>query len=1261
MTAILSRCLACWIFLFLGKTMTGASLEWETIPGGRRLPLLSPPQSQSSGFQSVSPLISGINFTNRLSEDCSLTNQIFLNGSGVSAGDIDGDGWVDLYFCGLDSPNSLWRNRGGWHFENITTEAGVACANQASTGSAFVDIDGDGDLDLLVNGIQSGTRLFINDGQGKFQETTRQSGLASRAGSTSMTLADIDGDGLLDLYVVNYRNDTLRDQLDKRFRVGVTNGFSRLLSVNGRSVEAPDLLGRYTLDQADGILENGEADTLYHNDGGGHFTPVPWNQGAFLDEKGKPILIPYDWGLSARFRDMNGDNFPDLYVCNDFQSPDRIWMNKGNGIFQALPKNALRQTSLFSMGIDFADVNRDGLDDFFVADMLSRDHRRRQVQVMGPTAFAQVRNLFEERPQFPRNTLFLNRDNQAYSEIAQLSGVDASEWSWCPAFLDVDLDGYEDLLVTTGHWRDAQHADIAQQLDDEAKRLNWSPSEQLRQRKRLPRLDTPNIAFRNRGDLTFEEIGAPWGFDSRRISHGMALADLDLDGDLDVIVNCLNDAPLILENRTTRARIAIKLNGLPPNTRGVGAKISVLALGLPQQSQEMMAGGRYLSSDDFIRTFAAGNSTNRLTLTIAWRSGAISIVSNALPNYLYEINEKSAFPINLVSLIESKKTTPLLASSHSSKPKWFEDFSDRLPHQHYDPPFDDFARQPLLPHQLSHLGPGVTWFDFNGDGWDDLIIGTGREGRLSVFRNNTQGTFVPQRAKPLEPLLEADLTTVLAWHPSPTNSVLLLGLSQYESGATNGTALRQISLNTGEVDSSLLHSASSTGPIALGDYDGDGEIDVFVGGRVIAGRYPEAASSSLLRAHGGTLQYDSKASQILSRIGMVSGAVFTDLNADGWPELVLACEWGPIRILRNDKGTFSLWDPPVTQLPRTKGLSTSIHLSSLTGWWNSVAVGDFDNDGRLDLVIGNWGRNHARQAFLDKPAEIHFGDTDGSGNLALLETHFDSGLQQFVPFRDWSTLSSSFPSFRERFPDFTRFSRASAASVLAAGLPQMNHSTVATFDSIQLLNRGDHFELRSLPIEAQFAPIFGVTVGDLNGDGAEDLFLAQNFFGVSSAESRLDAGFGLVLQGDGQGNWRAVPEAESGLWLTGEGRGAALSDFDHDGKLDIVVTQNRGPSRLFHNLSAQSALRIELIGLNTNLKAIGAQIRARFRDGSRGPVHEIHAGSGYWSQDSTSWILGGFQPPESVEILWPGGIKETVKVPSGTQSIKPRHPRSTSL
>ncbi len=292
MTAILSRFLAYWILLFLGNTMTGASLEWETIPGGRRLPLLSPPQSQSSGFQSVSPLVSGITFTNRLSEDRSLTNQIFLNGSGVSAGDIDGDGWVDLYFCGLDSPNTLWRNRGGWHFENITTEAGVACANQASTGSAFVDIDGDGDLDLLVNGIQSGTRLFINDGQGKFQEATRQSGLASSAGSTSMTLADIDGDGLLDLYVVNYRNDTLRDQLDKRFRVGVTNGFSRLLSVNGRSAEGPDLLGRYTLDQADGILENGEADTLYHNDGGGHFTPVPWSQGAFLDEKGKPILIP---------------------------------------------------------------------------------------------------------------------------------------------------------------------------------------------------------------------------------------------------------------------------------------------------------------------------------------------------------------------------------------------------------------------------------------------------------------------------------------------------------------------------------------------------------------------------------------------------------------------------------------------------------------------------------------------------------------------------------------------------------------------------------------------------------------------------------------------------------------------------------------------------------------------------------------------------------------------------------------------------------
>jgi len=459
--------LNCLIALAVFADLSAVALDWQQYPGHRRASLAIT-SGGKTGFIVVEAAAAGIAFTNRLSEERSLTNQIFLNGSGVAAGDVDGDGLCDLYFCGLDSPNALYRNLGNWRFADITTYAGVACADQASTGAAFADMDGDGTLDLLVNGIARGTRLFLNDGKGRFSEATAESGLRGTSGSASMALADIDGDGLLDLYVVNYRIDTMRDMPDIRFSVGVTNGVSQLLTVNGRPASAPDLVGRFSFDNRGGVLENGEADILFRNAGNGHFVPVSWTNGAFLSENGEPVRTPYEWGLSAMFRDLNDDRAPDLYVCNDFQSPDRIWINDGRGRFRAIARPAIRQTSLFSMGVDIADIDRDGFDDIFVADMLSREHARRQVQVMDPMAFAQALTAADDRPQFPRNTLFRNRGNGAYAELAQFAGLDASDWSWCPAFLDVDLDGFARSIAGEG--------DLARALANGRGRILRAPS-----------------------------------------------------------------------------------------------------------------------------------------------------------------------------------------------------------------------------------------------------------------------------------------------------------------------------------------------------------------------------------------------------------------------------------------------------------------------------------------------------------------------------------------------------------------------------------------------------------------------------------------------------------------------------------------------------------------------------------------------------------------------------------------------------------------
>jgi hypothetical protein len=1222
-----------------GVTVAAAPV-WQQRTG-YRLAALSGERGGRTGFTQLPSSASGIGFTNWLSEDRSLTNQILLNGSGIAAGDFDGDGRCDLFFCGLDAPNVLYRNLGDFRFEDVTSRAGVACGDQASTGAAFADVDGDGDLDLLVNGVSRGTRLFLNDGNGRFHEATDEAGLRHENGAASLTLADIDGDGWLDLYVVNYRNDTMRDMPEIRFSVAVTNGVYQLLSVNERPAQAPELIGRYTFDQGRSVLENGQADILFRNLGGGRFARVSWTNGAFLDETGQPARVPFDWGLSAMFRDLNEDGAPDLYVCNDFQSPDRIWINDGHGRFQALPRVAIRQTSLFSMGVDFADVDRDGHLDIFVADMLSRRHELRQVQVMDPMAFAQARSQIDDRPQFSRNTLFRNRGDGTYAEVAQFSGVDASDWSWCPVFLDVDLDGYEDLLITTGHWRDAQHADVARELDEAKRQKHLAPLEELRLRKRFPRLETPNVLYRNRGDWTFEEMGQAWGFASGSISHGMALADLDGDGDLDVVINCLNAAPLLYRNESTRSRVAVRLRGRAPNTQGIGARILVRAPGLPAQSAEIISGGRYLSGDECLRTFATGTATNRLSIEVTWRNGTRSVMKDGPSDHLYEFDESAGTPA-------APAERPVAA------PAFFEDVSGLLAHVHADEPFDDFARQPLLPRRFSQLGPGISWIDFNGDGHEDLFVGAGRGGRLAVFRNDTKGQFVRQKAKAFETPMDRDLTTVLGWRSAPAELALLMGTSNYEESPGTAPAVRQFSITTGLADDSLLRSASATGPLALGDVDGDGDLDLFVGGRILASRYPEGSRSALLRCEGGRLRFDEAASQALTNAGLVTSATFTDLNEDGKPELVLVSEWGSLRIFQWGQGRLEPWNAPLrwgTPAPVAKPLPAT--LDQLTGWWNSVVAGDFDGDGRLDLVAGNWGRNTVHQRFLSQPLRIYYGESSarpGIG-LALLEAHVDPGLGKPVPARDWATLRDSFPVLQDTFRSFTSFSSAGLPQVLAAGLPAMRELSAATLDSVILLNRGDHFDAATLPMEAQLAPVFGVAVGDLDGDGHEDLFLAQNFFGVSPAESRLDAGSGVWLRGNGQGQFKAVSPRESGIAIYGEGRGVALCDYDQDGRLDLAVGQNRGATKLYRNRGATPGFRLRLQGPPDNPKAIGAAVRAIFGGGKFGPAHEIRAGGGYWSQDSADVILGTPDSVTEIFVRWPGGATERVAVSPGTRSL----------
>ncbi len=1213
----------------LGSLGTGllSAADWESGDGFRSRPLEAAVGTGSAGFTAMDSALTGLYFTNHLARSRYMTNQIYLNGSGVTAGDTDGDGRVDVFFSGLDGRNRLYRNLGDWRFEDVTQEAGVGAEGLASSGCALVDIDGDADLDLLVNTIGQGTHLFTNDGKGRYTWQTRRRAPNAGKGGMSMALADVEGDGDLDLYLANYRTWTYRDHPRPKIRGNMVNGKPVVVSFNGRPTTDPDLVGRFTLNAQNKIIENGELDAFFLNDGRGRFRQVPLNGGTFLDTEGRPWKEPaFEWGLSVMFRDMNGDLAPDLYVCNDFSAPDRIWLNQGDGTFQLMPALALRNTSRFAMGIDFADLDRDGHDDFVVMDMLSRDHERRHIQMGEPPLGREVGDDLTRRPQFSRNTLYRNRGDNTYAEVAYWAGTHAAEWAWTPAFLDVDLDGFEDLLVTNGHERDALNADVKTQIEAQVRDPKLTRQAILMLSAMFARLDTPNVAFRNRGDFTFEDVSDAWGFAVSAVSHGMALADLDNDGDQDVLVNNLGSPAGVFRNNGKKSRVAVRLRGVAPNTAGVGAKIRFL--GQPRdQSQEMVCGGRYLSSDDLMRTFACAADETDAVIEVEWRSGRISRVTGIRANHLYEIHEDAA-------VAQPPSAVP-------SAVPLFEAVDSILPHRHRETPFDDFFRQRLLSRSLSELGPGVSWVDLDQDGFDDLLVGAGRGGQMGVLLNQDGRSFKASSDRRLNPIQSRDQTGIVTWvvENASGDAVTRMGYgaSNYEDARASGAAVvfNQYEGNAGL--KSLPAGSSSAGPLAMADVDADGDLDLFVGGRVVPGQYPNAADSQLWIQEADGFRASPVNGTPLMRLGLVSGAVWTDLNGDGYPELVVACEWGPVRVLANRQG-------------RLQEATAAWGLSEYTGWWNGVAAGDFDGDGRMDLVASNWGQNHSYQPFGASNLRWVSGQAVANGPRLLVEGYVDESHEQPVPIRNFRAFAGTIPSLGERYRTHSQFAKATVSAIVGQKWRNVTNHRVATFAHTVFLNRGDYFEATPLPWLSQLAPGFALCVADVDMDGHEDLFLSQNLFAVRPGQSRLDSGRGQLMLGDGEGGFRAIDGAASGIRVYGEQRGAAFGDYDNDGRVDLVVTQNGADTRLFHGLSQRRGLRIRLHAGEQNQTGIGARVQLG-QSGRWGAAREVRGGSGYWSQGSAVQIMSRQARPKQVKVQWPGGKEEVWDLPSGADEI----------
>jgi enediyne biosynthesis protein E4 len=797
--------------------------------------------------------------------------------------------------------------------------------------------------------------------------------------------------------------------------------------------------------------------------------------------------------------------------------------------------------------------------------------------------------------------------------------VEASEWTWSAIFLDVDLDGYEDLLIANGNHHDVLDADSLRETSQPGK----SVEQHVKDIQKFPRLELANLAFRNRGDLTFEEVGAKWGFGTRGISHGMALADLDNDGDLDVVINNLNSVAGIYRNDSAAARVAVRLKGNAPNTRGIGAKIKVTG-GPIAQSQEMISGGRYLSCDDAMRVFAAGTATNDLRIEVTWRSGARSVVEPAKPNSIYEIDESSA--VHTPIAVEA---APL---------QWFSDASGLLKHAHHEEPFDDFQRQPLLPNQLSRVGPGVSWFDVNADGWEDLIVGSGKGGTLAIFQNDTKGGFVRLESPALSEPAMRDQTGIVAWKNNGSATVLM-GSANYEDGFTNvGACVRQFSLGANKTEDVIGVYRASVGPLALADFDGDGDLDLILGGRVVAGRWPETADSRIYKFASGKFELDAANSRALEKVGMVSGAVWADMDGDGWSDLILACQWGPVRVFKNERGAL-------------RDVTSAVGLDRFAGWWSGVNVGDFDADGKLDIVASNWGLNSGYRATTERPARLFFGDVLERNSVDIIEAEYDGDAARIVPTRPIDVLGAVIPTLREQFTTHRAFSQATVAEAFGPYKSRLREMQATTLASTIFFNRGGKFEAVALPSEAQWAPAFAVNVADFDGDGADDIFLSQNFFDTHLELSRCDAGRGLLLRNVGGGKMKAVSGQESGVEVYGEQRGAAICDYNHDGRVDLVVTQNSGETKLYTNTRAKPGLRVTLRGPAGNPDGIGAQVRVRYRGGRLGPVRNIAAGSGYWSQDSSTQIFAVAHAPEAVVVRWPGGKEQVAPVATNTKEL----------
>jgi len=1117
-----------------------------------------------------------------------------LGGGGVAAGDFDNDGNCDLYFVSGARDNSLYLNQGDGSFKDISRTAGVSGATSWGSGVAAVDIDSDDDLDLYVCNYGSPNQLFLNDGQGRFTERARHFGLDHEGAFLMPAFADYDLDGDLDLYLLSLRF----------YRAGGRPNRPVTVFKNGRIQILPefeDYYGVTTQGKNMQINNVGARDMLLRND-----------NGRFIDvSRSAGISNGRYQGNSVTWWDFNHDGLPDLYVGNDFEDPDLLYRNNGNGTFTDVARQQLPHTAWFTMGADCGDLNNDGLIDFLVADMAGTTHYKSKTTmgIMGSSAWF-MQNA--DPPQYMRNCLYLNTGMDRFLDTAFYSGLAYSDWTWAVKTGDLDCDGLLDVFISNGITRSFNDSDNPLDLQKLHGKTEWDLYEDT------PPRPEKNLAFRNLGGLKFEKTGETWGLGKIGMSYGAAWFDLEGDGDLDLAVANLDEPPSIHRNDVQDgSRVVIRLQGKGANRLGIGATIK-LRTGAGDQIRQFNPMRGFCSSDEPAIHFGLGGAEEIDRLTVSWPGGAVAVYEDLAANRTYTFSEEDAAP-------------PSTPADPPPSPHFRA--SDALAGaRHWEMPFDDFNLQPLLPNRQSQWGPGLACGDIDNDGDDDFFLG-GCSGYLgSLILNDVAGKFTVRPFTAAEShKLSEDLGALFFDSDGDGDLDLYVVSGSVEQPPANGAYADRLYLNNGSgtfnpaKPGTIPLDPQSGSSVAAADYDRDGDLDLFVGGRVLPGAYPNSSPSRLLENRGGRFIDVTSNSPALLQRHLVTGSLWSDADNDGWIDLLVSTEWGPVRFFRNEKGKL---------VDRT-GVAG---LDDLLGWWTGINGADVDHDGDIDYLATNFGLNTKYKASAEAPEILFYGDFEGTGRKRIVEAGFEDGV--CYPHRGFSCSRNAMPFVGNKLKTFHNFARAALPEIYPG--PRLESSLrlqANTLASGIFLNDGKaRFTFHPLPGLAQMSPSFGSAILDATGDGNPDLVLAQNFSGPQIETRPMNNGLGLLLEGDGRGGFSAVWPAESGILLPEDAKSLVTTDLNGDGRLDLVAGINDAPVRAFLRTGGSQPFRIKLAGPAGNPGGIGSRLTIRMSDGTI-RTGELRAGGGYLSQSPAVFTFGAPVDtlPESVTVRWPDG------------------------